>query len=226
MRRAGSGPAHLLLAAALTAALALGAGPASTVRVDDWEAHSTGLLDLSALWSRYPSQSTPFTHPPAIVRDDGRAVLQLVTNGEAMRIGRPLKIDVSRTPWLTWEWKPLVLPEGGDVRDPKRNDQAGRVMLMFEGMKALLYVWDTTAPVGTETGPDPLDLFQRALIVVRSGPAGIGQWHHERRDVARDYHRLYQEAPPAIKWIGLETHSNDTNTRTSIVFGRVAFDAR
>jgi Protein of unknown function (DUF3047) len=215
-----------LLALAFTAALTLGAGPSPGIRVDDWDSHSPGPLDLSAAWQRYPAKPTPFTHPPSIVRDAGRPVLQLVTSGEAMRIGRPLKIDVKKTPWLVWEWKPLVLPEGGDVRDPKRNDQAGRVALIFEGMKGLLYIWDTTAPVGAEVPPDALEMFQRGLIVVRSGPQGVGRWSREKRDVYRDYLRVFEEEPRQLKWVGLESHSNDTNTRTSILFGHVRFDAR
>jgi hypothetical protein len=206
--------------------LTLGAGPATTVRVDSWDAHPPGPLDLSGAWRRYPVERTPFKHPPAIVQDDGRAVLQLTTDNEAMRIGRTLKVDLKKTPWLIWEWKPLVLPEGGDVRDPKRNDQAARVMVVFEGMKGLLYVWDTTAPVGTETRPDELELFQRVLIVVRSGPAGLRQWSRERRNVFDDYRRLFDEEPPPIKLVGVESHSNDTNTRTSARFRDINFQAR
>ena len=204
--------------------LTLGAGPVVTVRVDSWDAHPPGPLDLSGGWRRYPSERTPFKHRPAIVQDDGRAVLQMMTHGEAMRIGRTLNVDLKKTPWLVWEWKPLLLPEGGDVRDPKRNDQAGRVMIAFEGLKGILYVWDTTAPVGTEARPDELELFQRVLIVVRSGPGGLGRWWRERRNVSDDYRRLFDEEPPPIKLVGIESHSNDTNTRTTIRFRDLRFE--
>jgi hypothetical protein len=206
--------------------LAVGAGPGSTVRVDNWHAYPLGPLDLSAEWHRYPPERSPFKQPPAIVQDDGRPVLQLMTGGEAMRIGRGLKIDLKETPWLVWEWKALVLPDGGDVRHARRNDQAGRVMVVFEGMRGLQYVWDTTAPVGTEARPDEFSLFQRVLIVVRSGPREIGRWFRERRNVYEDYRRLFDETPPPLKLVGVESHSNDTNTRTSVRFGELHFDAR
>jgi hypothetical protein len=143
-----------------------------------------------------------------------------------MRLGRAIKADIRNTPWLVWEWKALVLPAGGDVRDARRNDQAGRVMIVFDGMKGLLYIWDTTAPPGTAVRPDELEIFQRALIVVRSGPAEIGRWHSERRDVHADYKRMFGEEPRAVKLIGLESHSNDTGTRTSMLFGRVHLEQR
>jgi hypothetical protein len=215
-----------VLALLLAVGATLGAGPLPAGRVDTWDASAPGPLDLSGQWGRYPAGSTAFRHPPAIVLDQGRPVLHLQTDDEAMRIGRAVKIDVTRTPWLVWEWKPLVLPERGDVRDHKRNDQAGRVMVAFEGMKAVLYVWDTSAPPGTEVPPDGLDFFQRGLIVVRSGPTGTGQWSRERRDVAADYRRLFEEEPRSVKFVGLESHSNDTHSRTSVMFGPVRFEAR
>jgi hypothetical protein len=207
------------------AVLALGAGPASTVRVDNWDAYTIGPLDLSAEWRRYPPERGTLKHAPEVVTEAGRPVLQLTTSSEAVRIGRALKIDPAKTPWLVWDWKALVLPEGGDIRDLKRNDQAGRVMVAFEGMKGILYVWDTTAPVGTEVRPDELELFQRVLIVVRSGPGELGHWLSERRNVVEDFRRLFGGEPPPVKLIGVESHSNDTRTRTSIRFGRLRFDA-
>jgi hypothetical protein len=206
--------------------LTLGAGPASTVRVDDWDSQPPGPLNLSTAWQRYPPERTPFSRPPAIVADGGRRVLELVTAGEAMRVGRGLKVDLAVTPWLSWEWKALVLPDGGDVRDSRRNDQAGRVMVVFEGMKGILYVWDTTAPIGTEARPEEFELFRRVLVVVRSGPGETGRWLRERRNVSEDFRRLFDEDPPPIKLIGVESHSNDTRTRAAVRFGTLRFDAR
>jgi hypothetical protein len=217
--------ARALLAIA-AAVLALGAGPAPTVRVDNWDVYTAGPLDLSADWRRYPPERAGLKQPPAIVVESGRPVLQLTTSGEAVRIGRALKIDLARTPWLVWDWKPLALPEGGDVRDLKRNDQVGRVMVAFEGMKGILYVWDTTAPVGTEVRPDELELFERVLVVVRSGPGELGQWLSERRNVVDDFRRLFGYEPPPVKLVGVESHSNDTRSHTEMRFGRLLFDAR
>ena len=99
-------------------------------------------------------------------------------------------------------------------------------MVVFDGMKGLLYVWDTTAPVGAESRANGFELFKRALIVVRSGPQNLGQWDRQRRNVYADYRRIFDGEPKTIKLIGLESHSNDTHTRTEVLFGAVRFDAR
>jgi len=192
----------LLAGAVLTGA----AAKAPPVRVDDWDRLAPGPLDLN-VWRVYPfTQSAAFK--------------------EAMRVGRPVKVDLKATPLLTWEWKALDLPEHGDVRQRKLNDQAARIMLMFEGMKGILYVWDTDSPLGTESRPDELDIFDRVLIVVRSGPEGLGRWTRERRDVFADYRRVFGDAPRPIKWIGFEAHSNDTRSRSAALFGAVSFEPR
>lgn len=207
--------------------LALGEGPVTTVRIDDWDRQPLGALDLSKAWHRYPEEPGAFTQPPAIVQDEGRRVLQLTTEGEAMRVGRAVRVELDRTPWLVWEWKPLVLPAGGDVRDPKRNDQVARVMVVFEGMRGIQYVWDTTAPAGTDVEPeDFFSMFKRVLVVVRSGPVELGRWSRERRNVHDDYQRLFGVAPPPVKLVGVESHSNDTRSRTAVRFGSLQFEAR
>lgn len=206
--------------------LAGGAGAAGGVRVDNWETYPAGRLNLTGTWRPYPSEQA-FKQAPAIVRDGDRPALLLKTDDEPMRIGRTVKVDPRETPWLTWEWKVLALPAGGDVRNERRNDQAARVMVMFDGMKGLLYVWDTTAPVGAESLPDDgFEMFKRALIVVRSGPEHLGQWERQRRNVYADYRRIFKGEPRTIKWIGLESHSNDTHTHTEALFGAVRFEPR
>ena len=212
--------------ALLAAALLVGAAATSTVRVDNWDELKPGPVDLS-VWRVYPfTKSSTFKDPPAIVTNDGRRALLLRTDNEALRIGRAVQVDLTRTPWLAWEWKALDLPEHGDVRQRKLNDQAARIFLMFEGMKGVLYVWDTVSPVGTESRPDELDIFDRVLIVVRSGQDGVGRWTRERRDVLADYRRVFGEAPRPIKWVGFESHSNDTRSRSAALFGAASFEPR
>ena len=215
-----------VLALLVLAVVVSAAGSAPGVRVDNWESYPAGRLDLKGTWRPYPTADQKFKHAPTIVRDGDRAALLLKTDDEPMRIGRTVKIEPRETPWLTWEWKVVALPAGGDVRDSRRNDQAGRVMVVFDGMKGLLYVWDTTAPVGAESRSNGFELFKRALIVVRSGPQNLGQWDRQRRNVAADYRRIFDGEPRTIKLIGLESHSNDTHTRTEVLFGTVRFDAR
>jgi len=134
------------------------------------------------------------------------------------------KAELRRTPRMIWEWKAVALPEGADVRKSGRNDQAARVTVLFEGWKLISYVWDTQAPVGTEVRPDQFGMVERVLVVVRSGSAGLGQWQHEERDVGADYRRLFEEVPPAVKLVSVESHSDDVASQSEALFGRIRFE--
>jgi hypothetical protein len=198
----------------------------SAQRVDTWD-QNVGPLDLSGRWQPYPGSSTgKVKAPPAVGRDEGRSVLRLETDHESVAIWRQLEIDPAAMRYLVWEWKVMRLPVGGDVRVPTRNDQAARVMVLFEGMKAIVYLWDTSAPVGTVIHPDTFALVVLVFVVVKSGSGGVGRWHRERRDVYEDYRRLFGERPRHVRSLGLESHSDDVASRSAVVFGPIGFYRR
>ena len=62
-------------------------------------------------------------------------------------------------------------------------------MVLFEGLKAILSVWDTVAPISTEVRPDGFVPPER---VVESGPSELGRWHSERQDVRAYYRRPFE----------------------------------
>ena len=149
-----------------------------------------------------------------------------------MAIGRPLHVDVAMLRTLMWEWKPLVLPAGGDVRElaAKRNDQVARVVAwfdasLFDERRAIAYIWDSSAPAGTiirDRGPHA----ERALEVVWSGSSGLGAWHRETRHVYQDYRDIFRDEPTQLLAITLESHSDDVASQSEVLFGRVQFRAR
>jgi hypothetical protein len=46
--------------------------------------------------------------------------------------------------------------------------------------------------------------------VVRSGPAEVGQWLTEERDLYEDYLRLFGQEPPRIAGIAVMTDTDNT----------------
>src|SRR5229473_3140721 len=192
-----------------------------------------GVLPVSGpgKWKIYSSMKV-FKHPPSIVIDENRRALLLKTDHETMAIGRSIHADIATTRILVWDWKPLVLPAGGDVREhaAKRNDQVARVVVwfdasLFDARRAIAYIWDSSAPAGTiirDRGPHA----ERVLVVVRSGSSGLGAWHHETRNVYQDYRDIFRDEPTQLLAITLESHSDDVASQSEVLFGRVQFRAR
>lgn len=119
----------------LVVCVSSGAAPADLMRVDNWTEYPIGapIVTTSGQWKIYSSM-TAFKYPPTIVLDNDRRVLRLKTDHGTMAVGRPLHLDATPAQTLRWEWKPLGLPVGGDVRESaaKRNDQATRLVLWFD----------------------------------------------------------------------------------------------
>ncbi|HZF06293.1 MAG TPA: DUF3047 domain-containing protein, partial [Patescibacteria group bacterium] len=119
--------------------------------VEDWS-DAPGAGRLPVTWSFY-GREPRMKFPPAIVVSDGRRALWLKTEHYSVRLARAIDLDVQHAPTLTWEWKAVTLPEQGDVRG-EVSDQVARIVLFFPPRyrpRMLGYVWDTRAPVGTET---------------------------------------------------------------------------
>jgi DUF3047 family protein len=203
------------------------------VPVDNWTEYRVGVLPVSGSgkWKIYSSLKV-FKHPPSVVIDEDRRALLLKTDRETMAIGRSIHADIATTRILVWEWKPLVLPVGGDVREhaAKRNDQVARAVAwfdasLFDERRAIAYIWDSSAPAGTiilDRGPQA----ERALVVVRSGPSGLGAWHRETRNVYQDYRDIFRDEPTQLLAVTLESHSDDLASQSAVLFGIVRFQAR
>ncbi len=216
----------------LTISVSAWAMHGDSVSVDDWADYPVGtrLLSVPGPWKVYSSMKV-FKYPPTVVVDEAQRALRLKTDHETMAIGRAMQLDVTTLSTLTWEWKPLLLPEGGDVRayDAQRNDQAARIVLWFDASlfterRAIGYIWDSNAPVETivrQIGPQA----ERALVVVRSGMRGVGAWHRETRNVYQDYRHIFGDEPALLVLVTLESHSDDVASESAVLFGRVRFEA-
>ncbi len=156
------------------------------------------------------------------------SVLRLRSRDSAFGIYREQEIRIGEYPFLNWEWKVTELPKGGSFLDKDKDDQAAQVYVSFGSLsffnkpfvKAVGYYWSSTVPVGTE-GECPTWGKSRA-IVLRSGQEELGQWKREKRNLAEDYQRLFdEEAPSAGSALRLYTNSQHTGTRTEVFFRNI-----
>jgi hypothetical protein len=62
-------------------------------------------------------------------------------------------------------------------------------------------------------------------VVLRSGPASVGQWLMERRDVRQDYRQIYGGEPEPPGAVALAVDSNDTHSAAESYVGALRFVA-
>jgi hypothetical protein len=163
---------------------------------------------------------------------DGAAALEVRSSGSMSLLGRPLQIDLTRTPVLCWRWRIDAPLESADMTQRRGDDYAARLYVSLAlpdadkslALRAQLrlarsiwghsvpdaalnYVWDNRQPVGTERPNAYTD--RTTMIVLRTGAAEAGGWVQERRDVGRDVVRLHG---PAARVVQLALTADTDNT--------------
>jgi hypothetical protein len=163
-----------------------------------------------------------------LVRGETGLAIRLRSDKSSFALHRDVVLDIRRQPILTWSWKVARLPAAGDVRDPQRDDQAAQLYVVFPrwpsprtSSDVIGYVWDSRAPVGT-TLVHPRAPNVR-IVVVESGPAKLGTWVREQRNVAADFKALFGREPTRLGKVAIMTDSNDTRGDAEVLFGDLIF---
>lgn len=151
-----------------------------------------------------------------VMEEGGLRFLRATSKELGIQAARQVEWDLEAHPVLTWSWRPLQFPKGGDERESKTNDSALAVYLLvpysrITGPKAVKYVWSEKVAVGTRLNSN-MGLTQ--VRVLRSGaPEKKGEWVEERvaaRDDFKKYFDVGETPKPA--GIAVLTDSDDTGS--------------
>ena len=159
-------------------------------------------------------------------KEDNTFYLHLTSPGNSsFGLRTEARIDVKKFPILCWSWKVNKLPRGGDVRKKLMDDQALQVYVAFKevGFPAALntpvigYIWDNEAPKGWSGRSQQLGADKLRYIVLRNRTDQTGKWYTERRNLYKDYKKLFGEikgGEPQGLTTGLQIHINSQRTKT------------
>ena len=150
---------------------------------------------------------------------------------------------------LAFAWKIDGLPPGADLADAQKEDSPVRVVLAFDGDRALLsprtnrlseltrlltgeplpyaslvYVWSNTEPVGTVVVNPRTDRIRK--LVVDSGPAQLGRWRDHERDVHADFLKVFGEPPGPLLAVALMTDTDNTQSQLNAWYGALTLQPR
>jgi hypothetical protein len=161
-----------------------------------------------------------------VMRDGDIPALRLKSVDSSFSLQGEVNVDVKRYPILSWKWKVTQLPKGGDFRKSRTDDQAAQLFVAFTKAKAIVYIWDTTAPQGLMESTSPVPFMTVKVVVVRSGPAELGKWIAETRNVYEDFKKFYGDEPPVVKGMRFQINSQHTRTSAESWFADVVFQKR
>lgn len=162
------------------------------------------------------------------LRRDEMLALRLRSRHASYALYRDVAIDVRTYPWLSWSWKVVKLPAGGDLRAPGGNDQAAQIYVIFprwpdpkQTSDVVGYVWDTSAPVDLRSSN--AQAANVRVIVVASGPGRVGSWRRFERNIQRDYAGLFGRQPPQAGKVAVMIDSNDTRSDAEALVADIQF---
>ena len=186
-----------LVFVSLLLALATTAWAQTPFVVEDWSSQPVGAKGIPEGWKGQNWGSPKYDL--TIENDGGKKALHMKSVNEGSTIARDVKgkVNLKDTPILEWSWKVTVLPKGGDSCHKATDDQAAQVFVVWprfpEAVRSRIvgYVWDSTLPVGTMCKSEKTGTV--TYFVLRSGTAELGKWVTERRNVADDFKKAYQD---------------------------------
>ncbi|MBI5446315.1 MAG: DUF3047 domain-containing protein [Deltaproteobacteria bacterium] len=191
---------------AVAASLVCGASLAAerSLRIDDFE-HG-----LRKGWGvKRFKDATVYT----VVREGSGHVLRAESNAAASALIFKIEYALDEYPILTWRWKVENTISGGDETRKSGDDYAARVYVVFPGWvpsktRSVNYIWANRLPRDAHA-PNPF-FAGAVMLAAESGPARVGTWVTERRNVLQDYRRIFGEDPPRAGALALMTDTDNT----------------
>ncbi len=238
-----------LMVCALVVGVVCGAQAQSPTTLD------VGTFSAATVGGPWPSGWTPLTFEsiPArtrysLVEDGGQVVVKAVAEASAGGLIRAQAIDPKAFPIVRWRWKVMNLLDKGDVTKKSGDDYPARLYItfaydpsratLFEAAKyklaraifgkdlpfrALNYIWDRRTAKGRIVANPYTDWTM--MVVVESGPDGVGTWIDEERNVYEDYRRAFNEEPRPISGVAIMTDTDNTGETATAYYGDIQFRA-
>jgi hypothetical protein len=204
--------------------------------------------DAESVWvGRFSAGTAPLPPPWRVERIDERVpptryalrhwdgvdAVEAHASKSMALLGRPLEIDLEKTPILCWQWRIDAPVASADMTRKSGDDYAARVYLTFAvppeqlslGTRtkltlartiwgnqlpdaALNYIWDNRHPIGTLQHNAYTD--RARMLVLRSGAGSAGRWVSERRNIVKDFQLAFGPIGGQLRSLALASDTDNT----------------
>ena len=137
----------------------------------------------------------------------GQPCIHCRTHADVGILQRDVDLPLTDSTEISWRWCIEQLPSTLREDAVPSHDYLS-LAVEFDNGRDITYYWSSNLPAGT--GYDcPLPNWKgiEYHVVVRSGPAGLGEWQDERRNLYADYKNYMGEPPARITRVWLIANS-------------------
>ena len=159
---------------------------------------------------------------------DGINVLRVHSQGTASGLIYKKRIDLEKTPILSWRWRVDKKLENDHEQERNGDDFAARVYVVIDGgllfwrSKALTYVWASHSPVGQQWW-NPYANKSAPMIALRSGAYPSNTWATETRNVYADLKRIFGRPIRYIDAVAIMSDTDNTGASALAYYGDICF---
>ncbi len=165
------------------------------------------------------------------LEDDNQAkVLHAESNSGASGMVREITVDLNKTPILNWSWRVSNHLKNLDERSKSGDDYPARIYIVVSGgfafwkTRSLNYVWASKMPVGSHW-PNAYAKDNVIMIALQSGKTGVGEWHHQQRNIRADFKRYFGKDIDSIDAVAIMTDTDNSGQQAVAWYGDVFFTA-
>jgi hypothetical protein len=131
----------------------------------------------------------------------------------------------ARASRLSWKWRAITLPVGGNECQEGKGDSAAVVYVSWKrGLRyyTLKYVWSAVGPRGAVCDKKRNPFLAQDTVVLESG-APIGQWKEVELDLRAEFRKHFEDGDPQAEvpdffGIGLMSDGDQTSSVSSADF--------
>ena len=150
--------------------------------------------------------------PYRVREENDNRYLEATDHGESVIIGKDVKWNLKKYPYVSFRWRVHKIPEGADERFNKKVDSAVGIYFVYKKKFGLIpesvkYVWSSTLPVGSAMRRSGVG--KPWMVVAESGKEHLGEWRTFVFNAYEAYKKTFGGNPPDVSvWIGVLSDAN------------------
>lgn len=164
-----------------------------------------------------------------LVSLDGEWALQATSDGAASAFYRSVKVDLTKTPYLSWRWRIEQRLGGLDEMSRNGDDYAARVYVVhkrgfFDKGIAVNYVWSGSNVRGSRW-PNAYAMDSSYMLALQDSQTPLRQWQLERRNVREDFKTLMGMDIRSVHVVVLMTDTDNSGQSAQAHYGDLVFSS-
>lgn len=163
-----------------------------------------------------------------LVAEGDQTVLVATASSTASGLGKKIRVDLIKTPFINWSWKIDNRLDGLDETTKNGDDYAARLYVVKSGgafiwkTKALNYVWSSNQSKEV-IWPNAYKPKNAIMLSVRGSEDQPGQWVTEKRNVRDDLKKAFGKDIDSIDAVAIMTDTDNSGLTVSAAYGEIYF---